>query len=342
MIGAEALVRTLVDAGVTPASPTRARPRCTSWRRSTPSRRCARCSRCSRAWRPGRPTATRAWPTSRRRRCCTSGPGLGNGVGQPAQRAQGRRVPIVNIVGDHATYHTQYDAQLQSDIETVARNVLRAGCGRRRAREALGQRRGRGDRRRAGPARPGRDADPARRRLLGRRRRARAAAAARRRPRRRRSDVESSDRAGAARPRRASRAAARRPRAARAGAARRRAASRAATGAKLLVRGVPDAARARRRPAGGRADRVLRRARASVQLAGLKHLILVDAKAPVSFFAYPGKTSYLVPDGCEVHELAGARATMRSAALEALVDALGAADAQPARCGGVAAGAADR
>ena len=28
----------------------------------------------------------------------------------------------MNIVGDHATHHTQYDAQLQSDIETVARN----------------------------------------------------------------------------------------------------------------------------------------------------------------------------------------------------------------------------
>ena len=43
---------------------------------------------------------------------------------------------------------------------------------------------------------------------------------------------------------------------------------------------------------------------AAVQLGGLKHLVLVDAKAPVSFFAYPGKESYLVPDGCEVHVLA--------------------------------------
>src|SRR5438128_12198937 len=50
------------------------------------------------------------------------GPGLGNG---PANLHNARRakVPIVNIVGDHATYHVQYDAQLQSDIETVARNV---------------------------------------------------------------------------------------------------------------------------------------------------------------------------------------------------------------------------
>src|SRR5213076_1798370 len=43
---------------------------------------------------------------------------------------------------------------------------------------------------------------------------------------------------------------------------------------------------------------------ASIQLDGLKHLVLVDAKAPVTFFAYPGKKGYLVPDGCELHELA--------------------------------------
>ena len=50
------------------------------------------------------------------------GPGLGNGLANlhNARRAQS---PVVNIVGDHATYHKQYDAQLESDIETVARNV---------------------------------------------------------------------------------------------------------------------------------------------------------------------------------------------------------------------------
>src|SRR4051812_29727659 len=65
---------------------------------------------------------------------------------------------------------------------------------------------------------------------------------------------------------------------------------------------------------------------ASVQLAGLKHLILVDAKAPVSFFAYPGKKSYLVPDGCEVHELTAPSDDV-VASLAALVDALGAGGA---------------
>src|SRR6266508_3645552 len=50
------------------------------------------------------------------------GPGLGNGLAN-LHNARRAKCPIVNIVGDHATYHTQYDAQLQSDIETVARNV---------------------------------------------------------------------------------------------------------------------------------------------------------------------------------------------------------------------------
>ena len=50
------------------------------------------------------------------------GPGLGNGLANLHNARKGH-VPVVNIVGDHATYHKQYDAQLESDIETVARNV---------------------------------------------------------------------------------------------------------------------------------------------------------------------------------------------------------------------------
>src|SRR5215208_7951849 len=50
------------------------------------------------------------------------GPGLGNGLANLHNARKGK-VPVLNIVGDHATYHAQYDAQLQSDIETVARNV---------------------------------------------------------------------------------------------------------------------------------------------------------------------------------------------------------------------------
>src|SRR5215472_14167261 len=48
------------------------------------------------------------------------GPGLGNGLANlhNASRAQ---MPIVNIVGQHATYHLQYDTPLTSDIEGIAR-----------------------------------------------------------------------------------------------------------------------------------------------------------------------------------------------------------------------------
>ncbi len=63
---------------------------------------------------------------------------------------------------------------------------------------------------------------------------------------------------------------------------------------------------------------------ASSQLQGLRHLILVDAKAPVSFFAYPGKKSSLVPEGCEVLVLASSSDDV-SGSLRALEDAVGAA-----------------
>ncbi len=48
------------------------------------------------------------------------GPGLGNGLANlhNARRAQ---VPIVNVIGEHATYHLKYDAPLTSDIEGIAR-----------------------------------------------------------------------------------------------------------------------------------------------------------------------------------------------------------------------------
>ena len=67
---------------------------------------------------------------------------------------------------------------------------------------------------------------------------------------------------------------------------------------------------------------------ASTQLAEVRNLILVDAKAPVSFFGYPGKKSYLVPDTCTVHTLA-TPAQDAAASLEKLAAILGAANAQP-------------
>lgn len=48
------------------------------------------------------------------------GPGLGNGLANlhNASRAQ---VPIINVVGEHATYHLRFDTPLVSDIEGIAR-----------------------------------------------------------------------------------------------------------------------------------------------------------------------------------------------------------------------------
>ena len=50
------------------------------------------------------------------------GPGLGNGVANlhNARRAQ---VPVINVVGDHATYHQELDAPLHSDISSLAKAV---------------------------------------------------------------------------------------------------------------------------------------------------------------------------------------------------------------------------
>ncbi len=48
------------------------------------------------------------------------GPGLANGLAN-LHNARRARSPVVNIVGDHATYHLQYDSPLTSDVEAVAR-----------------------------------------------------------------------------------------------------------------------------------------------------------------------------------------------------------------------------
>jgi acetolactate synthase-1/2/3 large subunit len=50
------------------------------------------------------------------------GPGLGNAIAN-LHNARRARSPIVNIVGDHATSHLQYDSPLTSDIEGLARPV---------------------------------------------------------------------------------------------------------------------------------------------------------------------------------------------------------------------------
>ncbi|MBI2289088.1 MAG: acetolactate synthase large subunit [Betaproteobacteria bacterium] len=64
-------------------------------------------------------------------------------------------------------------------------------------------------------------------------------------------------------------------------------------------------------------------------LKGIRQLILVGAKTPVSFFAYPGKPSVLIPDDCAVTRVAGVESDLEGA-LEALAAALDALHTPPA------------
>src|SRR6185312_3814346 len=92
----------------------------------------------------------------------------------------------------------------------------------------------------------------------------------------------------------------------------------AATGAKALVETFPA------RLARGRSVPDIPRLgyfaeMAQEQLRGTRHLMLAGARSPVAFFAYPNMPGDLVPKGTEVHTLATAR-------LEEIADRLGAPD----------------
>lgn len=50
------------------------------------------------------------------------GPGLGNGFAN-LHNARRAHTPIVNVVGDHATYHKGFDAPLESNIEAIAESL---------------------------------------------------------------------------------------------------------------------------------------------------------------------------------------------------------------------------
>lgn len=65
-------------------------------------------------------------------------------------------------------------------------------------------------------------------------------------------------------------------------------------------------------------------------LKDFRHIVLVETNDPVAFFAYPNKPSLLKPEGCEVHRMTAAGENSVGA-LHALADALGAkaTDAQP-------------
>lgn len=105
----------------------------------------------------------------------------------------------------------------------------------------------------------------------------------------------------------------------------------AATGAKYLAETFP--ARLRRGAGVPAVERLGYLAEfAEAQLAGVEHLIVIDTKSPVSFFAYPGKSSDLVPVGCDVTYLGGPEHDVIGAleALAAAVDAPSEAAVAPA------------
>ncbi len=255
------------------------------------------------------------------------GPGLGNGWAN-LHNARRAHTPIVNIVGDHATYHKKYDAPLNSDIEGIARAV--SGWVRSSAStEDLTTDAAAAVAAAAGP--PGQVATlilPA--------------------------DVSWSESRGPAEPVAVTDATppdAERVRAA-ADALRSdepvallvggrvlgseaglvaAATVAGGSGAKLLAETFP--ARLRRGAGLPSVERLGYLAEfMELQLAGITRLVVVDTKAPVSFFAYPGKASDLVPEGCEVIDLL-TDGVDPIAALEAVAAELGATaapDVQPA------------
>jgi acetolactate synthase I/II/III large subunit len=246
------------------------------------------------------------------------GPGLGNGLAN-LHNARRARTPLVNIVGDHATHHARFDAPLQSDIASLARPV--SGWYRVTA----------------GPDDVGSDAADAVAAACG----PPGVVATLVLP----ADASWSESAVGPCPPRPHAAPALAPsealedaaKALRSGertalllggtAVRARALQAAsrisgATDASLLAETFP--ANLERGAGIPSVDRLGYLGEfAQAQMAGLQHLILVDAKSPVSFFAYPGQPSDLVPSGCTVHTLVRSGEDA-PAALEALADAVGA------------------
>jgi acetolactate synthase-1/2/3 large subunit len=69
--------------------------------------------------------------------------------------------------------------------------------------------------------------------------------------------------------------------------------------------------------------------RALATLAGIKQMVIAGGRPPIAFFAYPGKPSRLAPEDCRFTTLASVEQDIE-AALEGLAAELGALDAAPA------------
>lgn len=252
------------------------------------------------------------------------GCGLGNGIAN-LHNARKARVPMINIIGDHATYHKQYDAPLESDIETLARNVSswirtcpsteKLGADTAEAIQVAQQPPAEistlilpadvswGEGGVALDAVPEPEAPIASGTTINK-----IADVLNRQGKKtaillgRRALMEEG----------------------------LKAASRIAekTGAKLFSEVFPT--RIERGAGLPPVERIAYLAEmATVQLTGYDNLVIIDAKEPISFFAYPGKKSYLVPDGCTPHHLVAPEEDAIGT-LYALVEAVGADSTAPA------------
>ncbi len=263
------------------------------------------------------------------------GPGFANGIAN-LHNARRARSPIVNVIGDHATWHLAADAPLTSDIVSLANPVSGWVRSVRSAEDVAADTVAAIE---ASLAPPGQVATlivPAdcqwneaagaaasgapchARRRRERSHRARRARAAHRRRRRSSSAV--------------SRCAARRCAPPRACAPRRTrgccttSSSRASSAAPICPRssGCPTSP-----------SRRSRRSRTCARL------VLVGTRDPVSFFGYPNVPSRLAPEACERIELAAPDEDVVGA-LDALADALGAPREVPALPGAARPGVAER
>jgi acetolactate synthase-1/2/3 large subunit len=247
------------------------------------------------------------------------GPGLGNGLAN-LHNARRAGVGVVNVVGDHATTHAKYDAPLQSDIAAIAgavsgwvrESTLTAEIGTDAAAAVAAARTGQvatlvlpADVSWNDGGEPAPVAEPA-------------GAAPRVEPDALREAAQALSSGepcvllvGGDATRAAGLAAADR--------------IAAAAGARVLAETFPT--RLERGAGIAPVDRLGYVVDVAVrQLAGTHHLVLVGARSPVSFFAYPGKESDLVPAGCRVHALVPKEGALTSgsatAALEELADLL--------------------
>ena len=250
------------------------------------------------------------------------GPGLGNGLAN-LHNAKKARSGMVNIVGEHASYHIKHDAPLTADIEGVARPMSGWVLTSRSAQDVAADGAKAIEAARTAPGQIATlilPADTAWGEADGP-----AAVAAPAPPER--VDRSAID-AGAKALRSGKSAAILLGGAALRGKALEHAARIAAkTGCQLLC----EYNNARMERGVGRA--VVKQLpfvvdAALAMLKDVQELVLVGAKSPVSFFAYPGKPSVLVPENCTVTKVAGAEADLGQA-LEALADALGARNAAP-------------